>query len=148
MTAREEIDLLLRVVTRLAQQQLEMGGFYPFGAVLGSSRDVQLLMPKGWKKDSTRDEVEAYWYSELRKHSAKDSCKVVCFCANVGVPTEAEEYTWGVNVYIEHQQAGAASIFYPYSQNPDSRVEFGQPTTVKTERHVFLNTQDPKPGIS
>src|SRR5260370_27449314 len=55
MTPREEIDLLLRVVTRLAQKQLGQVGFIPFVAVLGSNRDVQLLMPAGCKKDLTHD---------------------------------------------------------------------------------------------
>jgi hypothetical protein len=148
MTPREEIDLLLRVVTRLAQKQLEKGGFIPFGAVPASNRDVQLLMPEGWKKNSTREEVETYWYAELRKHAAADGCKVVCFCADVGVPLDAGEYALAVNVYVEHQQAGAANIFYPYSQNPESHVEFGQPTTVKTEHHVFLYPQSPTPGTA
>ena len=148
MTPREEIDLLLRVVTRLAQKQLGEVGFIPFGAVLGSNRDVQLLMPEGWKKDCTRDEVEEYWYAELKKHTAKDGCRVACFCADVGVPMEAGEYVSAVYVHIEHPQAEAANVFYPYRKNSDSHVEFGQPTTVKTDHHVFLNTQDSKPGIS
>ena len=146
MTPREEIDLLLRVVTRLAQKQLEKGGFIPFGAVLGANREIQLLMPGGWKKDSTRDEVENYWYAELRKHAAKDDCRCACFCADVGVPIESGENLLAVNVYIEHPQAEAANIFYPYSQNSASHVEFGQTVTVKTDHHVFSNPQSPTPG--
>ncbi len=145
MTPREEIDLLLRVVTRLAQKQLEKGGFIPFGAVLGANREVQLLMPGGWKKDSTRDEVENYWYAELRKHAAKVGCKCVCFCADVGVPIESGGYLLAVNVYIEHPQAEAANLFYQYSQNPGPDVTFGQPITVKTDHHVFSNPQSPTP---
>jgi hypothetical protein len=148
MTPRKEIDLLLRVVTRLAQKRLEKGGFIPFGAVLGSNRDVQLLMPEGWAKDCTRDEVETYWYAELRKHAAKDGCKVVCFCSDVGVPMEAGQYILAVNVYIEHPQAEAVNMFYPYTKNSESHVEFGQPTTVKTEHHVFLNPQSQTPGTA
>jgi hypothetical protein len=148
MTPREEIDLLLRVVTRLAQKQLEKAGFTPFGAVLGANRDVQLLMPKGWAKDSTRDAMEEYWYAELKKHAAKDSCKVVCFCADVRVPMEAGENVPAMYVYVEHPQAEAVNIFYPYSKNSESEVEFGQPTTVKTEHHVFSKPQSPTPGTA
>ena len=148
MTPQEEIDLLLRVVTRLAQQQLEKGGFIPFGAVLGSNRDVQLLMPTGWKKDSTQDEMEAYWFSELRKQATKDGCKAVCFCADVRVPREAGEYASAVNIYIEHPQAEAANIYYPYRQNAESPIQFGKPATIKTEHHVFLNPQSPLPGTA
>jgi hypothetical protein len=35
MTPREELDLLLRVVSQLAQKQLETGGRMHFGAILG-----------------------------------------------------------------------------------------------------------------
>ena len=125
MTPQEEIDLLLRVVTRLAQKQLEKGGFI-----------------------STRDEVETYWYAELRKHVAADGCNGACFCADVKVPLDAGGYASAIYVYIEHPQAEAANIFYPYSQDPESHVEFGPPTTVKTEHHVFLRPQNPTPGTA
>ena len=44
MTPEEEKALLLRVVLRVVQTQLERSGFAPFGATLGSARDVQLLI--------------------------------------------------------------------------------------------------------
>ena len=105
-------------------------------------------MPKGWKKDSTQDEMEAYWYTELRKQARKDGCKVVCFCADVRVPMGAGEYALAVNVYIEHSQAEAANMYYPYRQNAESEIQFGKPTTVKTERQVFLKPQSPMPGAA
>jgi hypothetical protein len=54
MTPKEEKELLLRVVTKLAGQQLEKGGSIAFGATLGSKRDVQLLMPKRAETYETR----------------------------------------------------------------------------------------------
>jgi len=83
MTPKEEKELLLRVVTKLAGQQLEKGGFLPFGAALGSKRDVQLLMPKSMKQDVTTDELDAYWVRTLRKAVATGECKTVCSCTDM-----------------------------------------------------------------
>ena len=67
MTLQEEKELLLRVVTKLAAKLIGEGGFVPFGATLGPGRNVKLLMPKGWKENATRDELEACWSRELKK---------------------------------------------------------------------------------
>jgi hypothetical protein len=85
MTAADDKKLLLGVALRLAAEQLEKGGLPPFGAVLGSKRDVQLLMPKSFSKRTvTQEDLEEYWFRELRKFATTDGCKAVCFCADVG----------------------------------------------------------------
>jgi hypothetical protein len=89
MTLQEEKDLLLRVVTKLAAKLIGQGGFVPFGATLGPGRNVKLLMPKGWKENATRDELEAYWSRALNKATTEADCKTVCSCADVRVPMES-----------------------------------------------------------
>jgi hypothetical protein len=76
MTAEEDRQLLFRVVLRFAGAQLEKGGLPSFGAVLSSKRDVQLLMPESFKQNVTRDELEEYWFRELRKVAVIDGCRV------------------------------------------------------------------------
>ena len=49
---------MLRVVLRLAKEQLEKGGFIPFGAALGMKRDVPRRMPKSMKKDVKQDKLD------------------------------------------------------------------------------------------
>jgi hypothetical protein len=137
MTAEEERQLLLRVVLRFAGAQLEKGGLPPFGAVLGPNRDVQLLMPESFKQNVTRDEFEEYWFRELRKFATADGCKAVCFCADVGFPREKEQITRGLLVHVEHMEGGAEDIGYPYWRDDDSRIVFGEPTCVTSQRRAF-----------
>jgi hypothetical protein len=65
LTPQEEKELLLRVVTKFVAKQLMNGGFFPFGATLSPTRQVNLLMPTGMKKDVTQVELDAYWASVL-----------------------------------------------------------------------------------
>jgi hypothetical protein len=137
MTPEEQKDFLLRVVIRVAGQQLESGGLMPFGATLGAERDVKLLMPKSFKKDSTRDEVESYWAQELRIAIADGSRETACSCADVRVPMEDGSFVPGVLVHIEHAESSAEDILYPY-YNHDGSVLFREPTRVVTKRHIFI----------
>jgi hypothetical protein len=139
MTPLEEKELLLRVVAKLAQTQLEQGGFIPFGAVLGSKRDVQLLMPKGWKQNSTRDDVEAYWFRELKKHAEKDGCRSLCFCADVRVPRMEGQLVPAILIHIEHVESDAEEMLFPYGKDEGSRIVIGKRTSDTVERRVFVD---------
>jgi hypothetical protein len=139
MTPLEEKELLLRVVTKLAQTQLEQGGFIPFGAVLGSKRDLKLLRPKSWKQNPTRDDVEGYWFRELKKHAEKEGCRSLCFCADVWIPTEGDQLLPAILVHIEHVESDAEEMLYPYGKDEGSRVVFGKRTSETVERRVFVD---------
>jgi hypothetical protein len=139
MTPDEQKDLLLRVVIRLAGKQLEKGGFVPFGATLGTARDVKLLMPKKFKQDATRDEVETYWAEELRNATAIGNCKTACSCADVRVPMHDGSLVPGVLIHIEHAEGSAEDIIYPYGKD-EGAVVFGEPTRVGVERQIFTSS--------
>ncbi|HYL86312.1 MAG TPA: hypothetical protein VE263_18960 [Candidatus Angelobacter sp.] len=137
MTPQEEKELLLRVVTKLAGKQVEQGGFIPFGATLGSSRNVQLLMPKGMKRDVTRDELDAYWIRELRKATASGECKTACWIADVRMQSEEGVLHPAVMVHVEQAGAFSEDILYPYKNERGSGVTFGEPTSENTEHQIF-----------
>jgi hypothetical protein len=101
-------------VTKLAGQQLEKGGFIPFGATLGSKRDVQLLMPKSMKQDVTTDELDAYWVRTLRQAVATGECKTVCSCTDVRVQANEGLLVSAVLVHVEHVDTSSEDILYPY----------------------------------
>jgi hypothetical protein len=140
MTLQEEKGTLLRVVTKLALQMMAKGGFCPFGAMMGPDRSVKILMPKGWKKDATRDEVEAYWTQELQKAVRKTSCRTVCWCADVRFPKENGDLVPFMLIHIEQPSVGE-DMGYPYLNDGNSKVELGSPTTVQTKAQVFADTQ-------
>jgi hypothetical protein len=140
MTAEEQKSLLVRVVIKLALKLLKEKGFYPFGAVLGTKRNVQIFMPKGWKPNSTRDELEAYWFKELRRSTATGDYVAACFCADVRVPVNAGNLVPAMLVHIEHAEASAEDGLYPYLKDQQSKVSLGSPTFVVTAPQIFVSS--------
>jgi len=138
MTPEEEKQLLLQVVTKLAVKLIGQGGFVPFGATLGPGRSVKLLMPKNWKRNASREEVEDYWSSELKKAATQPDCKTVCSCADVRMPMDNGELAPCIFIHIEHAQSFAEDIGYPYVTDRKSEVKLGLPTSVETEPRVFV----------
>lgn len=136
MTPREEKELLLRVVTKLAAKQLARGGFIPFGATLGSKRDVQLLMPKSMKKNVAPEELQGYWARELRQAGASGDCRTVCWCADVRTNLDGGQPVPAVFVHIEHPEAYAENVLYPYKDEGSEWV-LRQPTVEVTEYQIF-----------
>lgn len=137
MTPEEEKQLLLQVVTKLAAKLIGEGGFVPFGATLGPGRSVNLLMPKNWKENATRNECEDYWSRELKKATANGDCKSVCSCADVRIPMNSGDLAHRLLIHIEHAQSCSEDIGIPYVKDGDSGVRLGAPTSVKTEAKVF-----------
>lgn len=140
MTLQEEKDTLLRVVTKLALKMSTEGGFCPFGALMGQDRSAKILMPKGWNKDATRDEVEMYWARELQKSVSETRCRTVCWCADVRFPKENGDFVPFVLIHVE-QPSVAEDMGYPYLKDGDSEVKFGVPTIVQTKAQVFSDIQ-------
>jgi hypothetical protein len=143
MTPQEEKELLLRVVTKLVRKQLEKGGFIPYGATLGSNRDVQLLMPKSMTRDVTRDELDAYWVRTLRQAVAAGECKTVCWCADVRVQAEDGTLLPAVLIHVEHADTFSEDILYPYRKDEGSRILFGERTSQATQHQIFTSSREP-----
>lgn len=140
MTPQEEKELLLRVVVRVATQQLELGrGFYPFGAILGANRDVQLLMPQSMKTDVREDELKSYWVRELRKaiEQGRATFKTACYCTDVRITLETSELVPAISAHIEHANADAETITYPYCWSHDAKPLLNEPTRSPAEHLVF-----------
>jgi hypothetical protein len=143
MTPQEEKELLLRVVTKLVRKQLEKGGFIPYGATLGSNRDVQLLMPESMKRDMTRDELDAYWVRTLRQAVGVGGYKTVCWCADVRVQAEDGTLLPAVLIHVEHADTFSEDILYLYRKDESSGVVFGEPTSEATEHQIFTCSREP-----
>lgn len=137
MTPQENKALLLRAVTKLAAKQLANGGLMPFGATLGSKREVQLLVPESIKPDATLEELDAYWTRELGQAAATGECDTVCTCVHVGMQTEEGISVPALLIHIEQMNAFSENILYPYEKAEESDVVFGEPTTEATEYQIF-----------
>lgn len=141
MTPQEKKELLLRVVTKLAARQLANGGFIPFGATLGSKRDVQLLMPKSMKTNVARDELRGYWARELAQAASEDR-GTVCWCADVRIALEGDAPVPAVLIHIEHPEAYAEDVLYPY-EYMGSECLLQPPIVEVTDYQIFA----PRPQI-
>jgi hypothetical protein len=153
MTPLEEKQLLLRVVLRLAKEQLEKGGFIPFGAAMGTKRDVQLLMPKSMKQDVKQDELDAYWNKQFAPIVGGQDCKTVCTCADVGLTDDQGGLVLGVLTHIEHADSDAEDIFTPYTRDENSKVTFGlepakQCTALYSSHKVNIPEKQTSPALT
>jgi hypothetical protein len=142
MTPQEEKELLLRLVVKVATMQLAEGGITPFGATLGSRRNVKLLLSKNWKREvTTQDDFEKYWIRELRQAAAAEVCRMACACADVRVPMEDGRLVPAVLIHVEHTEGSAEDVVYPYRRDDESMVVFGEPTSAETACQIF-NTNE------
>jgi len=133
---------LLKVVVRVAAIQLKEGGLVPFGATLGFSRSVKLLMPKGWKPSpATPDQLEGYWIRELRLATVASACKSVCYCADVRLPVE-QKLVPAIFIHVEHAEGSAEDILSPYRKDEGSTIVFGEPTSSETAHQIFTPAQE------
>ncbi|HYX68211.1 MAG TPA: hypothetical protein VE825_03685 [Terriglobales bacterium] len=139
MTPEEEKALLLRVVIKVARLEIQQsGGLVPFGATLGSKRDVCLLRPKEVTGTVTRDKLEDYWKREFGKAAAAGECRTVCCCADVRVARDqGGSLVPALLIHIEHVEAGGEDVVYPHWKGEDSEVVLGEATGVPVTWGVF-----------
>lgn len=137
MTPDEAKALLLRVVTKLVAQQLEQGGFIPFGAILGQQREVQLLMPKSMKRNVTRDELDSYWAQTIRKAIVNGHYKTACWCADVRGQADDETLIPTLLVHVEHEHSFAEDILIAYRRNEGGNIVFDEPNIEPTKYQIF-----------
>lgn len=137
MAKRQDIELLLRVVTQFVEKQLTPAGILPFGAALGSKRDVQVLVPKTMKPDVQMPELDAYWKRELAKPIAAGGCKAVCYCVDLRVKPSGEgAHSQVVFIHIEDSEGYAEDVLYAYNFTNDKLV-LGDPCVERSDQRIF-----------
>jgi hypothetical protein len=136
MTPDEAKALLLRVVTKLVAPQLELGGFIPFGAILGQARDVRLLMPKSMKPSVVRDELDTYWAQIIRKAIAKGDYTTACWCADVRGQVDDETLIPALLIHAEHAHSFSEDILFAYRKE-DGKIVFDEPKVESTPHQIF-----------
>lgn len=143
MTAREEMDLLIRVTSEVAQKMLESGGLMHFGTVLGSKRDVQVLMPKSMKKEVAWHELEAYWKREI---ASKTDWRAIACCTFV---TELQQEDHKAKptffIHLEHFDVsmGAEDVAYQYHASRGQKITLRETTRLTAERWLTSAEVDP-----
>ncbi len=142
LTPQEEIELLLRVVARIAQVQLEKRGFIPFGATLGSGRDVQLLIPNSAKGEMTIEVVDAYWKKQMCKAIQTGKVNALCTVADVRVTDGDAKLVPGVFIHAEHSGGKAEDILCPYVKDENSKVTYLKITRAVAHLQFFSSSDE------
>ena len=140
MTAREEMDLLLRVTSQVAQKMLESGGWMHFGTVLGPKRDVQVLMPKSTKENASGKELASYWKREIGIAAEKAKWRAIACCTfATDLRPENSSGENGFVVHIEHfdQGAGAEDAAYKYQGSRGTKITLSETTRASAKRWLM-----------
>jgi hypothetical protein len=138
MEQSEPKELLLRVVMRLVEKELNGQGLRTFAAVLVKGPEIQVLVPETMKKNVTTDELHEYWIGELRSSVSSRHSEVVCYCTDLRVTDEnGTLVTPGVLVFVEESGGSAEYRFYTYEKKKDSAVAMHEPTIEAIPTRVF-----------
>jgi hypothetical protein len=144
MTAREEMDLLLRVTSQVAQKMLESGGLMHFGTMLGPKRDVQMLMPKSMKEKVAWQELADYWKDKIGTASTKMAWRAVACSTFVKLLSGDDSFkASGLLVHVEHfeVQTGAEDIAYEYERSDHGNITLREVTRASAGRWISGNAQ-------
>jgi hypothetical protein len=110
--AQDELDELLDVSIRAAQQQLDVAGeFYPFAVALEEAGETRLVTPEvktGPRSVADVTEVFTLCWEALRAEAA--SLRAGAVVTNVGGPDGD-----AIAVALEHRQGPALEVFLPYA---------------------------------
>jgi hypothetical protein len=138
VNAREEIQLVLKIVLKYARKQLEEeGGFQAYGATFGSHRDVLMLLPESQPDDASFADVREHWYRALRKAIDDGGCRTAAWCCNVKAPGENDTRVPAVFVHVEHVEGQAWDMYFPFVTDPDSKVLYGEQTELAVKSILF-----------
>ena len=143
MTSRDEIDLLLRVTSQVAQTMLESGSLMHFGTVLGSRRDVQVLMPKSMKENPAWEELVSYWKREIGAAAANVEWRAIA-CCTFATELRDDNSLGGhaLVVHIEHfdKNTGAEDVAYKY-RGSRGTITMRETTRAGAKRWLTESTQ-------
>jgi hypothetical protein len=141
MNLNEQKTLLLRVVTQLIEKQLNEQGLRTFGAVLGSGREVQLLVPETIKRQHpSLDELDSYWLEQLRKAVMGTDANAACYCAEVQtIREDGTPITPGIVLFLEQKAGNAEYRFYTYEKN-DHSTRLVEQNSQNAPMRLFLDS--------
>jgi hypothetical protein len=141
MTARDDMDRLLDVLVTASQQFLgDQGGFYPHGAVLASSGELELI--GGWTGEEHPEPTELIDLIEeaLRERARSDDIRATGLAIDVRiVPPGAEERSDAISVALEHSRDDPVMVFLPYKA-ADGTIQYGEVFAAPGERRIFVQT--------
>jgi hypothetical protein len=130
---QDDLDGLLNMTLPLAQQMLEKHGeFFPFGAVMTTGGEAQLLgADRGLGERLASAAVLATMRGGIHDYRARYRAVATCF--DVRLP-ESD----AVRIELEHQEGPVMAVFLPYKKKRfGGGVEYGELGLGAADRQVW-----------
>ena len=144
--AHPELNALFKTLLPFVQTMLrEHGEFYPFGAVMTSSGEIQQVGAKMEDDDHPPSQPCIDLLTEaFKKQAKKGELRAAGICYDVlTVPPGEVEKRDAVCCCLEHYSGETVDVFVPYTRTADGGIEYGEIFAAKRIGQFFCEL----PGI-
>ena len=141
MSAREEIDLLLREELAVARKLLEENGrFYPTASWIDHDGELAFVGGHTGGIFARPSEILEMLYAALRQKAAEQAIRACAVAVDVRVvPPGETRKSNAILVTIEHAEADPVDVVLPYSKPRFRRtIEYGEQFAEPGERKIFV----------
>jgi hypothetical protein len=126
--SRVEGDKILNALLPFAKQMLaKHGAFYPCGAFLSESGEVNLLAAKSGKERLQPPALIETLIESLRRPAREEKYQATGICVDVRVvPPGSAKKSDAIQVSIEYPDGKAVNVFLPYQKGLAGEVRYGE----------------------
>jgi hypothetical protein len=126
--SRAEGDKILNALLPFAKQMLaKHGAFFPCGAFLSASGQVNLLAAKSGNERLQPPALIETLLESLRQSAREEKYRATGICADVRViPPGSIEKSDAIQVSIEYPDGKAVNVFLPYKKGLAGDVQYGE----------------------
>jgi hypothetical protein len=125
---RIEGDKILNALLPFAKQLLaKQGAFFPFGAFLSETGQVNLVAAKSGNERPQPQALIELLAGSLRKSAAEEKYQATGVCVDVRVvPPGRAEKSEAIQVSIEYPDGTAVNVFLPYKKDASGEIQYGE----------------------
>jgi hypothetical protein len=138
--AHPELDELFNMLVPFAKTMLrEYGEFYPFGAFMSSSGEIQWVGAKMEDDDHPPSESLIDLLTETFKNqAARGGLRAAAICYDVlTIPPGEDQKRDAICCGLEHYSGETVDVFVPYVKTVDSDVQYGEIFVAKRTAQFF-----------
>ncbi|GIV02228.1 MAG: hypothetical protein KatS3mg015_1058 [Fimbriimonadales bacterium] len=133
----EDTERLINTILPFCQQMVQRhGGFHPFGAVMSTVGDVELVAAYAGEEFPDPDDLERMLRDGMREGIRDGKYRAVAICADVHLTREDGAETDAIRIHIEHEEGNTSAYYIPYRLG-EGDPEYGDIFRTTAERRIF-----------